>query len=779
MGEDKQPGLPGEERDGARQLVAASGLAVARGYGQAGPFGGAAPGEAESFLALVHDYLRILRKHKWVIVCIALAFLAIGSVRTLLTTPLYTATVRLQIDSNVAKILDQGNVTPMETGNAEFLRTQYELLESRSIAERAASALRLADDPGFLASHEVSLTGLVRGLFARPSAGPAPAAEAAANRSGLERAAAGRILANRKVIPVAGSRLVDITYTDPVPARARDIVMGLADGFIGANLDKRFQANAYAKTFLEDQLKQAQARLQDSEKAVLDFGQKEQIIATTDTSSIAESNLAAANAALSGLVADRIRNEQLYKQVQSVDAATLPQFLTDSVVMGLRDRRNALVTEYQDKAATFKPSYPAMIQLGNQIKETDRQIAAAITTIKGSLKGAYEASLSQEAEMKRQIGTLRDEVLDLQKRGIQYNILKHEADSNRALYDGLLQRYKEVDVAGGVGANNVFIVDKAEIPGGPSSPQVTKDIAFSLLLGLVAGLGAAVLLERLDNTVTTLDEMERLTGIATLGVIPRLAAGRDMEAELGNGRSEVSEGYRTLCTSLHFATDNGLPRSLLFTSAQPGEGKSTSSLTVGRHFAAMGLRVLLIDGDLRKPSLHDKLGVANHKGLTNYLTGACSLAAAMQKTGTPKLVFMASGPLPPNAADLLASPRLLSLLTAGDEVFDLIIFDGPPIMGLADAQLLSNAVAATVFVVRSGHTSKHSIRAALKRLQFARSNVIGMVLTRYDARNDNYDHGYDYGYGYGYGHDDDAGDGSPASGNARLEGRPATEKVGP
>lgn len=750
--------------DEGRELVPAPGAALSRSYGLNGNFTGSAPTAAESFFISVHEYWRVLRRYKWLIISIALAFVAIGGVRTLMTTRLYTATVRLQIDRNVAKIIESGNVAPAESGDFEFLRTQYELLQSRGIAERVVSSLKLADDQDFLKPREFSILGKITGMFSSSDG------QTARTRAATERSQAGLILANRVVRPVAGSRLIDISYTDPVPARAQAITMGLADAFIASNLDKRFQANSYAKSFLEDQLKQLQVRLQDSEKVVLEFGQREQIIATSEKSSIAENNLASANAALGALISERIKNEQLYKQVESVEAATLPQFLTNQVIAGLREKRNALITEYQEKVETFKPSYPAMIQINNKIKEIERQLAVEVRTIKRSLKGAFDASVSQEGEMKRQIDSLRAEVLDLQKRSIQYNLLKREADGNRALYDSLLQRYKEVDVAGGIGANNVFIVDKAEVPGTPSSPQVMSNTLLAIVLGLLAGLAAAFVLERLDNTVATMDEVERLTGLATLGVIPNVGMDRELVTELEDIRSGVSEAYRTLCTSLHFATDHGLPKSMLITSSTASEGKSTSALMVSRHFAHMGLRVLLIDGDLRKPSLHLKLGVDNSKGFTNYLTGACSPLEAMQSTTTKNLTFMSSGPLPPNASDLLASPRLISFLTTGIEVFDFIIIDGPPVMGLADAQLLSNAVAATIFVVSSGSTSKHSIRAALKRLQFARSNVIGTVLTHYDSKNESYGYGYDYGYGYGYGHS--------APKEAKLEDKTAAgEKV--
>jgi len=324
------------------------------------------------------------------------------------------------------------------------------------------SALKLGNDPDFIKARGFSLRGAIRESFASSDGG-----EAGINR---ENAATSIVMDNRTVRPVAGSRLVDISYSDPDPARAQRIVTGLADAFINSNLDKRLQANSYAKVFLEDKAAQLKLRLEESEKALLEFGQKEQIVSAAEKSNIAESNLASANATLGSLAAERIKSYELWKQVETAKAINLPQFLSNGVIDGLRAKRNSLETEYQEKLETFKPSYPAMVQISNKIAEIDRQLASEVDTIKRAYKAAYESSLSQEEEMKKRIDILKAEVLDLQKRSIEYNILKREVDTNRGLYDGLLQRYKEVDIAGGVGANNVFVVERAALPRSPSSP---------------------------------------------------------------------------------------------------------------------------------------------------------------------------------------------------------------------------------------------------------------------------------------------------------------------
>lgn len=276
--------------------------------------------------------------------------------------------------------------------------------------------------------------------------------------------------------------------------------------------------------------------------------------------------------------------------------------------------------------------------------------------------------------------------------------MKREVDTNRGLYNSLLQRYKEVDIAGGIGTSNVFIVEQAALASAPSEPNIPRYLIIALAMGFSLGVTCAIILEMLDDRVRAPEEMEQISGLATLGIIPRPKEGQAVDA-LTDPRSAMAEAYRSFATALQFSTESGLPRSVAVTSAGPGEGKSTTVLAIARHFALMGLKVLLVDADLRKPSLHSKQGLDNAIGFSNFLTGASLPPDVIQKTDYPNLAFMASGPLPPNAADLLSGTRIYSLISLGSEVFDLIIFDAPPLLGLADAQLIASATAATVFVV--------------------------------------------------------------------------------
>lgn len=706
--------------------------------------GGMAADGPELFGLNLIDLWRILNKRKWLILSIAVAFVALSAVRTLMETPLYTATVRLQFD-RAPKILESGNDVIPEAPDYEFIQTQQELLRSRMMGERVASALKLGKDADFFKPRQFSVLGAVKRMFrAAPSTG-----SEGGDTHALEEAAGDIVAGNVMVQPVTGSRLIDVSYSDPVPSRAQNIANAYADAFMVTSVDKRFQANATAKTFLEDKIQQLKLRVEESQGKLLAFAQKEQIVDASDKASIAETNLASANSALGDLISERAKNEQLWRQLEATDATkSIPQLLSNPVIEGLRSQRKALSVEYQEKLETFKPGYPAMVQITNKIKEIDRQLATEVQTIKDSLKATYKSSVSLENQMRSRVEALKQEVLDLQKRSVQYNILKREVDTNQELYTSLLQRYKEVDVASGVGANNVFVVDKAELPGSPSSPRLTRALVMALFFGLAAGFATAFVLERLDDKIRSPEQLELSSGLSVLGVIPKASI---VEQELRDPRSAIAEAYRSLCTALAFSTENGLPKTLAITSSGPSEGKSSTSWAIAKHFATVGRKVLLIDGDLRNPSLHMKLGRENVVELSNCLTGACTPPEAMQKTEVPNLALMTSGPLPPNAADLLGGPRFLSLLSIGSEVFDLIVIDGPPILGLADAQLLSSAAAATIFIVGAGQARPGNLRASLRHLQLSRGFVIGAVLTKYDAKAAGYGYGYGYEYGYGYG----------------------------
>jgi len=699
-------------------------------------------------------YWRILVKRRRLIASVVAATIALALLLTLMTQPLYRASAMIQIDKEPAPIVQTTGAQYYDGWDPEFLNTQYELLKSRALAERVANELDLdggalanLDDPGWL--------GRVMGLLrpeSKDSKARAAQAAPAADRAAVLKQAAGVVQGGLTVMPIAESRLVNLNFDSPDPQFSTRVVNAVAEGFIASSLERRMGTNSYAKTYLEDQLRQTKGKLEDSERKLVEFAQKEGLVNTGgDGTSLATQNLTDLNGALAEAQSQRIRSEARWRQASS-GGAMPADMLSASGIQGLQTQRAALMGQYQQKLAVFKPDYPEMQQLKRQMDEIDRQIGAESGRIRASVKAEYDAASKQESMLVGQINALRGQALDVDTRSIQYNILKREADTNRQLYDSLLQRFKEVGAAGDVRSNNISIVDRAQ-GGWRFKPNLFMNLLYGIAAGLLLGVLGAFVLEFLDDTLKTPEDLEQKLRLAVLGIIPKLGPKESVASVAADPRSAFSEAYRSVRTALQFSTDHGVPRSLLITSASPSEGKSTTALALARDLAQLGRRVLLIDGDLRNPSLHKQLGLRSEVGLSNLLAGASGLSDAVQETQHERLHVMLAGPLPPNPAELLSGSKLLSLLTVATERYDQIIIDGPPVLGLADAPILANAVEGTLLVVTSAKTRISTAQAALKRLLSARARVIGGLLTKYDAKTAGYGYGYAYHYDgyYAYG----------------------------
>jgi capsular exopolysaccharide synthesis family protein len=518
-------------------------------------------------------------------------------------------------------------------------------------------------------------------------------------------------------------------------------------------LERRYGATAYARNFLKERLDELKLKLEESEKALVAYAEEKELIGSVKAGgkdskeanlSLADSDLVALNTALQVVVTERIHAQELWEQANNSKELGLPQILGDSAVNTLRGQRAALMADYQNKLSTFKPDYPDMLRLKAQINQIDQEINSAAGVIKQSLKAHYESALQQEVLLKNRMDEVKRGVLATRNKEIQYNILKREADTNRTLYEGLLQQYKDIGVAGAVGTNNVAIIDRAQVPGGPYKPDFRLNLLKWLGFGLLAAASIIALFELLDDTFKSPEEIEEQLGLAVLGIIP--VSDGDVLADISGSSNPIAEAFRSFRTALQFSTDQGAPKTVVVTSAQPGEGKSTTALALAVNFTQLGMKVLLIDADLRNPSQHRNLKRNNGAGLANYLAGAAMPESIFQKTDVDGLYFTPSGPLPPNPAELLAGPKMLSLLSTAGEKVDAVIVDAPPILGLADAPLLASIAAGTLLVIAT-NTRRGVVKAALKRLHFARARMIGALMNKCDFRS-HYGYG---GYGYGYG----------------------------
>lgn len=701
-------------------------------------------------LAAELDFAKIkvaLRRNRLILIGIVAGFLLIGLIVTLLATPVYRAVASVQLEEQSSRVLGTEDPEPAANGlDAErFLQTQVDILNSRSLAIRVAERLNLFRDDSF--------------LIAMGEEGVSDASNPAELRTLRREKVISKLQKSLAIQLPRNSRLASIIFYSPDPQLAARVANAYAESLIADNLARRYRTSAYARDFLQQQLSETKRRLEASERAAINYARAAGLIDTSAGEaagpngqraqrSLTTSSLVAMNEVLSAATAERLRAQQRWERTQAIPPLQLPEVVANQAVQQLYQKRAELEAAYQGELERRKQDYPTVKQSAAQIRELDQQIAAIAGGIKSGIRQGYDIALRQEQAIRSQLDQLRGNTLAEQQRSIQYGILRREVDTNRELYDGLLQRFKEVGAAAGVTANNISVVDTAEPERVPSSPRPLLNMALAGLLGVIFAFAAMVARELFDDAVRSPDDVESKLGAPLLGSVPLLGKGETALEELTKLRSPMSEAYASIRTSLEFAGERGFPRTLLTTSSQPSEGKSTSSYALARSLAQVGKRVLLIDGDLRKPNMHRLVGLKNVNGLSTLLIGRNTPDEVIQQTGIENLSFIACGPLPPNPTELYARGALRDLLARLLERFDVIVIDGPPVMGLADAPLLASLVEGVVFLVDASRSHRGRSRIALRRLLKAHGKLSGVILTKFDARHQGYE-GYGYSYEYG------------------------------
>ncbi|MFN4113483.1 MAG: GumC family protein [Sphingomonadaceae bacterium] len=674
---------------------------------------------------------RALIERRWlVLACVALG-VAIATAITLLMTPLFRAGVLLELNPPQVEILE-GSSSMTEGGQSVqmFLQTQYGLLESEALAQRVARELNLAADPDFAnqeASREIRLQQATQRV-----------------RNGLT------------VAPESGSQLVRLFFTSPKPEQAARIVNSYADNFVKTNLERGFDASAFAREFLENQLATVQTELESSERALNAYAQETGIVTARSTGpdgqivdggSLEDASLAALNTALTNARIARISAEQKFRQAQQAG----PNNTVIAGTSSLRQERAKLQAEYEQKLEVFRPDYPAMQELQRRIASLDRAIGQEAQQLTGgdlnTLRAEFQSARDAEQELERRVQALKGDVLGQRNTTIQSNILQREVDTNRALYDALLQRYKEIGVTGGVGKSPVSLVDRARAPTSPFRPNIPLNILAGLLLGLIIGVLLAVAFELVFDTVKLPDDVRQRMGMRLLGVVPETEAEEGTIEALDDPKSSVSEAYASARTALQFIREGGAPRVIALTSTRPAEGKSTSAYGLARSFARIGKRTLLIDADMRRPTFESAAG--KDGGLMRLLTSEEPLSAHVQPSGHANLSLVPAGRGQGNAAELLASARLKAVIEEAKANYDVVIIDGPPVIGLSDAPLLASEAEATIVVVESGGARIGAVSETINRLRSSNANIAGVLLTKFPAKLADSDYYYYYDYSYG------------------------------
>lgn len=711
--------------------------------------------------------LRVVLKYKWMLLALSLVCGLIAAVQSLRSTPMYQTAATVQIEKTAQRVVAFGADVDAEQqmwDDGSQLRTQIELLKSRAIAERVIDEMGLYKRraSGELPQPADGLEGADAAASAQKPSGfldrilanyrqlntPAIQSEQYLDRNSAVNAFRGSVL----IDPVKETRLVNIVVTNSDPELAARIANSMARTFMAVNLERRLESSTYARRFLEDQIKVTKAKLEDSERLINDYSKRNQILALGDKSEVASQNFAALSSSLSRAEEERIRAETLYNEVVR-NPESAPQVLDNKAVQALKEQRAKLEAEYAQNLSTFKPEFPRMVQLKAQIDDLNARIRSEVTVVVGSVRAQFEAARQQEAQLRERVGQSRAAVETVQDRSVDLNLLKRELDTNRQVYDSLLQRLKEVSVTSGLTSNNISIVDEARPPLFPFSPQPQSYALIGMGLGLLLGLALAFLREMLDDSIKHPDEVEPTYGLPVLGLIPLVKnagrAGRVASLVHDDPRSPFAEAYRSMRTALQFSTNDGAPKLMTVTSCGKSEGKTTTAIALAINFAQLGKQVLLIDADMRNPSVHKTMVLPNETGLSNFLAGEPGAGTLIQKSNISNLSVLTAGPTPPDPVELLMGPKFQLLLEKAHEMgFTQVIIDSPPLLGIADALVLGNQVPHVVFTIKAGATRKSAIKDALRRLRHAGISPMGVVLTHVSNK-----HGSDYGYGSYYGYD--------------------------
>jgi succinoglycan biosynthesis transport protein ExoP len=703
----------------------------------------------------LREYMRVLIKRKWMVISVIAGIFLIVAVASLRQTPIYEAVGQIVVnkaDSNLITFKD--SVPVVDYYDQSDLDTEVRILQSDLMALQVIRQLNLDKRPEFGGSDRTQAN-----LVADPL-------QSDSNRTS---ALLGSFRGNLKVTLIPNTRVMEIHYSSTDPQLAASAVNTLAATYVEQNFKTKFESTMQASDWLSKQLVDLQMKVETSQEKLVRYQREHEILGTDEKQNIITAKLDELNKEMTVAESDRMQKEAVYRQTESNDPVAIaaaiisdgPGTAGSGLLDKLHDQQASLRIQVAELSTQFGPSYPKVEQLDNQIKEIDHQLQLETSKAVDHLKQRYLAALQRETMLRAAFDKQKQEANKLNESAIEYSILKRDVDSNRTLYEGLLEKLKEAGVTAGLRSNNFRIINEARVPSSPSEPNIPRNLSFALVLGVISGIGLAFMLENMDNTVRTPEQAQIISGLPSLGMIPlgsksvhgasgkrlALTPAKEVVETVTQIRpqSQMAESYRALRTSLLLSNLGAPPKVIMVTSARPQEGKTTTSINTAIVLAQKGVRVLLVDADLRRPSVHKALGMGPRSGLSNVLTGSATLQQTITTSPIlPNLLIIPAGTPPPNPAELLASSNMRDLIAELRQQFDHIVIDTPPTLSVTDAVVLSPRADATILVIRSGHTTKQALRRARDILTQVNAHVAGVLLNAVDLTSPDYYYYYEY-----------------------------------
>src|SRR5271155_4217818 len=709
------------------------------------------------------DYLLILRKHQWLILTFMLTVVTVVTIASFKMKPVYEAAARVEVDKesqNMVPFPDSNSYGEYEDSE-NYIETQTKILQSETLALMTIKSMDLARYPEFGGASAVST--IHEGAIPR--------------RPAILGAFLGRLGVKR----VPNSRLIQVQFYAEDPQLAAQVVNAHLQNYIEQNFRSKYDATTQASNWLSSELEELRIKVEKSEDARLAYERQNQIWQVDEKQNITTQKLADLSKAVTDAQTGLAEKQALYRMAVSGNVDSLPAAHENGVIPDLLKRRSDLDQQYADAVNLYGPNYPKVQRLSAQQREIEDDLDKARKTAVESVEQEYTTARNRVELLQQALDKQKTEANDLAEKLVQYHILQHDAESNKQLYDGLQQKLKEAGITAGLRSSNIRVVDPALTPTSPSRPQRTRNILLAILVGLVGGIGLALFREYLDNTVKSPDDIEALTGLPSLAVVPSLPGmstgnsrlsrlAREAAPQSASGprvellsyiqpKSQISEAFRALRTSLLLSQADHPPQVILVTSALPREGKTTAAVNLAVTLAQLGDRTLLMDSDLRKPGIRRALNLTIGKevGLSSYLAGVTSLEeATIQHPTITNLSALTTGPVPPSPADLLSSHKMREAITELRRRFKFVVIDSPPVMAATDAVILSALTDGVLLVVRSGETPKEAFTRTRDLLAAVKCRLLGVVLNAVDSSAPDYYYSYryyPYAYGYGYGED--------------------------
>src|SRR6202167_3347475 len=711
------------------------------------------------------EYIRVLRKRKWTVLSCLITIFSLVPIASLKMTPVYEASGSIAINKPDSGLVNFNNSPTFSVDyyDPTEMETEVKILQSDLLALQVVKELALDRRPEF--------GGQTAALPSTLDLAPDPLQADTGRTTSLLSAFRGSL----KVALAPNTHIIEVHYRSPDKELAANVVNTLMTTYTENNFKSRFDSTMQASDWLSKQLVDLQMKVETSQEKLVRYQKEHEILGIDDKQNITTAKLDELNKALTAAESERMDKESVYRLVQAGDTDTIASAATaldsagagtssaSSLLESLRAREADLKIQAADLHTQFGPAYPKLAQINNQLKEIDIQLLVETKKVASKIKGQYTAAVQRETMLHDALEKQKQEANKLNESAIEYSLLKRDLDTNRQLYEGLLEKLKEAGVSAGLRSNNFRIVDVARVPTGPIEPNIPRNLAFAFLLGLTSGVGLAFLLDGLDNTVRTSEQAQMISGLPPLGMIPlpsktardganpkRLiiaTSSREAVETVAQARphSQMAESYRALRTSLLLTNLRAPPKVIMITSALPQEGKTTTSMNIALVLAQKGIRVLLIDADLRRPSIHKILGMGPRSGLSNVLTGSATLQQTITRSSIlPNLSILPAGTPPPNPAELLASANMRDVLEELRGQYDHIVVDTPPTLSVTDAVVLSPRADAIVLVIRSGQTTKQALRRSRDILMQVNAKVSGVLLNAVDLSSPDYYYYYEY-----------------------------------